>query len=136
MSTFTFEEFTARKGRFSPVISLAKSGGFAISAGFHHRYKIDKYKGLRLFFDKENKAVGIKFLEQEEAGMFKLKIHPNEKGGAFSAKSFLEAYAIDSKVYYGRYTPEEINDEKHGSLFVIKLQPHPQTQKPEQNSGS
>lgn len=121
MSDYQFEEFTAKKGRFSASIGLAKSGGFFLSSGFSHRYKIDNYVGVKLFFDRTKMVVGVKLLDKVEDGAFKLKTRPNEKGGFFSAKSFLEAYEIDPIKYHGRYTPKEIDDEKIGKIFIIDL---------------
>jgi hypothetical protein len=118
---YSFEEFTAKKGRFTSTISLAKSGGFFLSAGFHHKHQIGNYVGVKIFFDKTKFSVGIKLLDKEEEGMFKLKTRPDEKGGFFSAKSFLDAYGIDPQKYHGKYKPKEIEDEKIGKIFVIDL---------------
>lgn len=119
-----FEEFKAKKGKFIPQITLNNSGGFGFSSGMHHRYQIDRYVGVKLYFDKENNRVGIKPFEKEEEGMFKLKKRENEKGAFFSAKSFLEAYSISPNLYSGRYSPEEVEDENFGKMFVIQLQKH------------
>ncbi len=121
MSEYSFEEFTAKKGRFVPSISLAKSGGFFLSAGFHHKYQIGNYIGAKLFFDKTRFSVGIKLLDKEEEGKFKLKTRPEEKGGFFSAKSFLDAYGIELLKYHGKYKPKEIEDEKIGKIFNPKF---------------
>jgi hypothetical protein len=122
MSDYSFEEFKSRKGRFSPSISINQSGGFGLSSGFHHRYTIDKYKGVKLYYDKIKGAVGIKFLEKEEDGMFRLKTRPNEKGGYFTAKSFIDAYAVDIKKVHGKYIPQRIEDAQFGEMFVIQLE--------------
>lgn len=118
---YTFEEFQAVKGKFSPSISLTKSGGFGLSSGLYHRYNLDRYMGVKLYFDKGNKVVGLKFLEQEEPGMFSLKHRKKDKGGFFMAKSFLGAYAVDTEKYCRKYQPEIIEQEGIGRLFIIHL---------------
>ena len=119
-----FEEFKAKGGKFTPQVTINKSGGFGLSSGMHHRYQLDKYVGVKLYFDRDSKKVGIRLIEEEESGMFKLKKRSNEKGAFFSARSFLESYALDPQIYYGRYNPEEYIDEKFGKMFTIQLKQH------------
>lgn len=119
-----FQEFTAKGGKFKPQIIINKTGGFTLSSGMHHRYGLDKFNGVRIYFDKETLNVGIKLTEGESEGTFRLKKIPEEKGAYFSARSFLQANNLEPEKYYGRYSPEEINDEKFGKLFVITLKEH------------
>ncbi len=119
-----FQEFTAKGGKFKPQIIINKTGGITLSSGMHHRYGLDIYNGVKIYFDKEVLRVGIKLTEGESDGTFKLKKRANEKGAYFSARSFLQANDLDPKKYYGRYAPEEFNDEKIGKLFVITLKEH------------
>ncbi len=116
-----FEKFIAKKGKFTPQVTINRSGGLGLSSGMHHRYKLDNYMGVELYFDKEAQVIGIKLVEKESEGMFKLKKRPDEKGAYFSARSFLASYSIDPQKYAGRYSPEEIEDPNFGKLFVIKL---------------
>lgn len=116
-----FEEFKGAKGKFSPRITINSRGGFGLSSGLHHRYKIDKYAAVKLFFDKEENKIGIQLVEQEGESTFKLKKRPEEKGAYFSAWSFIEAYAIDINKYAGRYVPQEFDDPQVGKLFVVDL---------------
>ena len=116
---YNFEEFTSFKGKFSSKISLGKIGGFGFSSGFFHRNNLKGSVGLKLFYDKDKKAVGFKFLDSPEEGMVKLK--PRQTGGYISAISFLGKYNIDPHKYAGRYDPKEIADEKLGKIFIIEL---------------
>ncbi len=116
-----FEEFTKRKGKFTPQVSINKSGGFGLSSGMHHRYEIDRYAAVKLYFDKAEQKIGIKLLEQETDGTFRLKKRADEKGAYFSAWSFIEAYSIDLNKYAGKYSPIEIEDPQFGKLFMIDL---------------
>ncbi|MDE2020904.1 MAG: hypothetical protein KGJ13_11260 [Patescibacteria group bacterium] len=116
-----FEEFTKVKGKFSPRVTINSRGGFGLSSGMHHRYGLDKYAAVKLFYDKESNRIGIKPVERESDTSFKLKKRDGEGGAYFSAWSFIEAYAIDLGKYAGRYVPQEIEDQQHGKLFVIDL---------------
>ncbi|OGY40877.1 MAG: hypothetical protein A2Y82_03315 [Candidatus Buchananbacteria bacterium RBG_13_36_9] len=119
---YTFEEFKAVKGKFTPSISITKTGGIGLSSGFCRRFTVNDYIGVKLYYDKNNNAVGLRFLKSEEEGMFKLKkgtANDINTGTYFMAKSFLMAY--DLKKYAGKYPPEEIADEKLGKMFIIKL---------------
>jgi hypothetical protein len=116
---FQFEEFTAKKGRFTPVITLIR-GGLGISSGFSRRYGIQKYVGVKLYWDKVNQVIGVRFVEKEENGMFKLKIR-TDGGALLPAKSFFESYAINVNDFDSRYIPEIVQDARFGELFVLNL---------------
>jgi len=120
---YNFEEFNSIKGKFTPSISITKTGGIGLSSGFCRRYNMKEYIGVKLYYDKSSNAVGLRFLRSEESGMFKLKMDNSSDdkntGAYFMAKSFLMAY--DLKKYAGKYPPEEITDEKLGKMFIIKL---------------
>lgn len=120
--SMVFEEFNSKGGKFVPQISINKSGGFGLSSGMHRRYNLDRYKGVKMYYDQDNKKVGIKLLEEDTVGMFTLKKRDDEKGAFFAPRSFLQAYSIDPKKYYGKYPPEEVEDEQFGKLFVIQLE--------------
>ncbi|MEK7194807.1 MAG: hypothetical protein AAB667_00925 [Patescibacteria group bacterium] len=117
----TFEEFKSKGGKFLPQVTINKAGGFGISSGMHRRYDIDRYTGVKLYFDKDRNWIGIKMITEELDGMFTLKKRPNQKGAFFAAKSFLQAYSINPKEYFGRYEPVEVNEPNVGDLFVIDL---------------
>src|SRR4030043_47653 len=102
-----FEEFSAKGGKFLPQVTLNRSGGFGMSSGMHHKYALDGYSSVKLYYDKGEKKIGIRLIPSQENGAFKLKKRPDQKGAFFGAKSFLRAYDIDPKKFYGRYEPEE-----------------------------
>jgi len=92
-----------------------------LSSGMHHRYDLGRYAGVKLYFDLDTYRIGIKPVEQEGEGVFLLKKREGEKGAFFAARSFLQANNLDPEKYRRRYTPEEIEDEQFGRMFVIKL---------------
>lgn len=117
-----FEEFKSKRGKFTPQVTINKGGGFGLNSGMHHRYDLSQYKAAKLYFDAENKRVGIRVFKEPEDGSFKLKVRNNEKGVYFGAKSFVEAYNLDRSKIAGRYHPELINDPQFGEMFVIYLE--------------
>ena len=122
MDEYNFEEFKEAGGRFKPIISLGEKSGFGLSAGFTHSYDLTGVIGVKMYYDREKKAIAFKFLKTEESGMLSVKLR--EKGGYIGAQSFVGKYKIDQKKYAGRYTPEERKDDNLGKIFVIKLTEH------------
>lgn len=123
MDKYNFQEYNAIGGRIIPSISLGESGGFGVSAGFIKKYDIDSStSAVKLFYDKEKKAVAFKFSNKIEEGMLKIKMAPKQGGGHISANSFLIKFDLDAKKYKGRYTPEEIEMPNVGKVYVIQLQ--------------
>jgi hypothetical protein len=74
-----------------------------------------------LFWDEENKAVGIHFTNNEEEKSKFSIVKSRDYGGMISAKSFFTKNAIDPKKYKGRYDWEKHTEPEVGELFVIKL---------------
>lgn len=116
--SYSFEQFTEFKGKFSPIISLGKHG-FGFSKGFIHKYNLENHKGVKLFFDRDKVAVGFKFVTEEEEGVIKLKARGD--GMFISSRSFIGKYGLDIERCGGRYTPEEHMDEQLGKLFLVHL---------------
>ncbi len=121
MSNYNFQEFNSVGGRILPSISLGKSGGFGVSAGFIKKYEPGNVVGVKLFFDKEKMAVGFKFLKKSEEGMMKIKMAPKQGGGHISAQAFLIKFDLESKKYSGKYTPKEDPLPNGDKMFVIEL---------------
>lgn len=114
-----FEEFTLISGRITPTISIGR-GGFGISSGFMKKYPtLSSSVGVKLYFDAERKAVGLRFAATPEENLAKMK--PLNKGGFYlSARSFLIKYDIDRDKYEPRYIPKE-EQTPQGMLFVFAL---------------
>ncbi|OHB06427.1 MAG: hypothetical protein A3B16_02325 [Candidatus Zambryskibacteria bacterium RIFCSPLOWO2_01_FULL_45_43] len=86
-----------------------------------HKYKLNDFVGVKLYFDAAEKKIGIKLVKEKAEGVFKLSKQAQGKGAYFTAHSFLSSLSIDPKKYAGRYEPEEVNDPEFGKLFVIQL---------------
>jgi hypothetical protein len=120
METFDFKKFTAVGGKFVVTITIAKPGGLSFSSGFYNKYSVDHYSAVQLYYDEGKKVIAIQFLEEQQAGTFKLKHREENKGGYASALSFVKSYGLEK--YFGkRMTPEEYDDQNLGKVFLLKL---------------
>ncbi len=116
---YKFEQFTSFKGKFSPIISIGRTGGFGFSSGFYNRYKLEDSVALKVFYDKERMAIAFKFSKAKEDDSLKLK--PGSSGIYVPARSFFGKYNINPGKYAGRYTPQELDDNDSERMFVIEL---------------
>lgn len=101
-------------------ISFNKSG-FLISSGFYSQEKVIEFSKVVLYFDEEKVAVGLQFVNDNNAeGGFKL-IHGNNKTtGSVSARSFVKTHNLNNPKYFGRKVPKKI-DYQGSEIFVIDL---------------
>ncbi len=116
---YNFEEFNLVGSRFSPTITIAKTGGIGLSSGFHRKYKLEQYKAAKLYYDQVSGAIGIRLLEAQQEGSFKLNVRPKDGGAYLAAKSFMDRYTISADKYAGKYKAKDVEDEKFGKIFVI-----------------
>ena len=118
-----FELFTSsRTAPAEPFISLGKEG-FRLSAGFVHRFHLERATAVRLYFDRAKRAIGFHFPTgaAPHEGIFKPKRHAG--GLVVRAEGFVRSCGIDLAVYAGRYQPREVKDPVLKRLFVIELRP-------------
>ena len=122
-----FEEYNAAGGRITPIVTFGKTGGLYMSAGFTKKYEIsqDTYKGVKLYYDRVNEIIAIKFLKESESGMLGLKL--GQSGGAFlNSKSFAIKYDMVvndllKEKYQGKFDPIDGNIDGIGKVILIKL---------------
>ncbi len=85
---------------------------------------IGSYKYTVLMFDKDKKAVGIHFTNDEtdkfRAGRFSISKHKGY-GASVVAQSFFNTYEISPLRYYGRYEWKKHNIDGVGEVYVIEL---------------
>lgn len=88
-----FEKFTKTGKSYRPRVSIRANGQFGFTAGAIEKYKLSDYQYAILYFDKDEKRIGIKLTNNTEDGVCKLQIR---KSNAFlSAKAFLDYYDIE-----------------------------------------
>lgn len=113
-----FEKFTdIRKRIDTPKASIWSRGQIGFNQSAVEGYKIDNFKYVVLFYDRDTKRIGIEFTNDEKSkGAIKLVIR-KAAGASFSARAFLKNYRIDFKETH-RYdlTYDEMN-----KLYVIDL---------------
>lgn len=89
-----------------------------MTSGFYKKYDIGKYSSADLYYDKEVRAVAIKFFTDIGEGSFKVKHRNNGKGGYISALSFIKTYGLEE--FFGkRAEPKVYHDNQVGELFVL-----------------
>lgn len=112
----TFEKFTKVGGRgYTPKAAIWKRGQIGFNQGAVRRYNLKDYNFAILFYDKDQKKIGVKFVsDANEEGAN--KIVKGQTGIFMSAKAFLDYYQI-SYTETKRYDVEY--DEKN-DFYVFK----------------
>ncbi|HMO49583.1 MAG TPA: hypothetical protein PKE26_03325 [Kiritimatiellia bacterium] len=121
-----FEKFTQTGTRQAPLVSIRRGGSLGLSQGAINRYGFDNdMTHVVLFYDKEDKLVGIKPIAGDsEEHAIKVIVRPykaakgkESKTAFFSAKSFLDFYAIpysETKSYDAKW-------DEQNAMIVIDL---------------
>ena len=111
-----FERFTEIGQSFKPKISIWANGGqIGFNQGAMKKYKLENYQYAILFFDKENKRIGIRFTNDEnEEGANKF----NHVRGVISGKAFLDCYGID----YSKTNRYDVAFDQEDDLYIINLE--------------
>lgn len=119
---FSFQKFEKTNSKFEDRITVTASNSIGFPTKFYQNNNIENYKYVVLYYDQEQKAVGVNFINSEEE-KHKFSISRSKKGygGGIVATSFFKTYDIDTKHYRGRYEWEKVNQEGIGELYVIKL---------------
>jgi hypothetical protein len=113
-----FEKFTQTGQRFNPKISIWEGGQIGFNQGAITRYNLENYKFAILFFDRENKRIGIKFTNNEkEEGI--IKFNQRKTGGVISGKAFLDYYDIN---YSQTIKNLDIFFDKENEIYVVNLE--------------
>jgi len=122
-TNLNFEIFTATGTRGNRSFISIFPKGFRFSSKFCQENKISQYNYVKLVFSKnENRIIiGFYFTNNKSLRRDVFKIITIEKNKVISAKSFLDAYQIDTQKYTGQYIPSEYYDSEIGKLFVITL---------------
>ncbi len=111
-----FEKFTQAGQSFKPKMSIWGNGGqIGFNQGAMKKFKLDIYKYAILFFDRENKRIGIKFTNDEkEEGINKF----NAKRGVIPGKAFMDYYGVD----YSKTKPYDVVFDEENELYIVNLE--------------
>lgn len=92
-----FERFTDIGRVFTPRATIRSTGQIGFNHGSVRRFEMEKYAFVVLFYDKENKRVGVQLTNnKDEEGACTLSV--KQGNGTVSARSFLEHYELMPEV--------------------------------------
>jgi hypothetical protein len=109
-----FERFTKSGRGYSPKVSIWKRGQIGFNQGAVERFNLKNFDYAVLFYDKNEKRIGVKFVnDQSEEGAN--KIIKGKTGIFFSAKAFLDYYDIS----HSETTKCDVNYDEENDLYVF-----------------
>jgi hypothetical protein len=118
---YKFEKFEKRNSRLETRITITKSNSIGLPTKFSEDNRIKRYKYAVLYFDKNSKAIGIHFTnDEEESNKFSI-IKSDKYGASIVALSFFKVNDIDTRKYHGRYNWKTVEIENIRKLYVIEL---------------
>ena len=119
MKNWKFTKFTGKYTRGDTKIGINKSGLIRLSSGFCRLTASNDYKYCLMFYDKDNKAIALKFVNAREDGV--MKVTRDTTGATVSAKTFFKANSLDLGTYSGRYEWDKQLLPTLGYVFIIEL---------------
>lgn len=119
---YSWKKFESVNQRLEHRITITRSGYIGFPTKFYADNKIAEYKYVVLYYSVPEKAIGIRFTnEEKEKGNIKIHHNKEGKGGWVVAKNFFKTNNLDYKNYSSRYDWIRENFEGIGKLFIIKL---------------
>lgn len=126
---FNLKKFENAHARVVDKITVTRTQSIGFPTKFYNDKNIKSFKYVVLYYDAEQKAIGIDFTNNvEEKSKFTIIHSKKGYGGSIIARSFFTTNEIDTNKYYGRYSWEKAPVPGVGDVFVIKLaerQPEP-----------
>lgn len=93
-----FESYSRTGGRYYKArVSISASGWIAINTTAYKELGLDNYKSAEFYYNHSSKMIGIKFVREQQDGMYELKpriVRNNEKALYMSIKGFVQNYKI------------------------------------------
>lgn len=125
-TTYQFVQHTFT-GRYEDRITVTRSRSIGLPKAFFDDNNVGDYQYAALYYDKQNLAIGIVFINEHEPGSIKITRNNNGYGGQIPAISFFKANRINTKKFAGRYDYEkknlnELGFDKPGEMFIVKLE--------------
>lgn len=121
MEIYNFIKFEGRNLKTENRITITKSNSIGLPSKFYNNNDISNFNYAVLFWDPNEKAIGIKFTNEEnESSKFKI-IKSQMGGGMIMARSFFKVNNIDTIKYHGRYEFEIQDINEIGKIFIIKI---------------
>lgn len=120
MKEYNFVEFQPKDSKYNITISLGRPNRFYLANAFCTKNNIEVTDRVKLFYDKNKKAVGFKFLKADTPNTISLK-KISAKSLYINSTSFLGMNDVSTDKYLGKYKPIEILAEDGGKIFVVEL---------------
>lgn len=119
---YVWQKFESVNRRLEHRLTATRSGYVGFPSKFYEDNKISEYKFVILYYSPPEKAVGIRFSNDEnEKGVLKIHHNKDGRGGWVVAKNFFRTNNLDYKIYYGRYDWSKETFEGVGELYFFKL---------------
>lgn len=118
---YNFKKFENIHGRYESRITITASRSIGFPTKFFKDNNIDGYKFVVLYYDEDQKVLGIKFSnDEEEPHKFTIVKSKDGYGGGIIASSFFGKYGLDTKKIRGKYEWKK-EDTSFGKLYIIEL---------------
>ncbi|MBI4050575.1 MAG: hypothetical protein HY396_01215 [Candidatus Doudnabacteria bacterium] len=116
-----FEKFKAIPGARigSYYAGITQNGTITFYTGFYQQEALSAYKSAALWFDKQEKLIGVSFSKEHEEGNLKLHHSKAGKNASIAASSFFKYYGLDVSNLTGRYKPTMITSDDGNDIFTI-----------------
>lgn len=112
-----WEKFIMTRRSFNPRISIRGKSQIGFNTAAIEDFKLKDYKFAVLYYDKENKRIGIKLTnDKDEEGVRKLRVK-EAAGASLPARTFIEYYKL------GNFSGQRFNAEwdKQEKMIVATL---------------
>lgn len=91
---FNFQRFTDTEASFAARITVRQTGQLGFNVGAINRYKIREYRYAILYFDPENRVVGLELTnDRESPGAIEIK--QSDSNTYIRAKNFCDRFGIE-----------------------------------------
>ena len=109
---FNFEKFTDTKASFAAKVTVRRTGQLGLNAGALNSFRIKDYTYAVLYFDPDERVVGIEMTN--ENGLGAIEIKKSETNTFIRARNFCDRYGID---YSDSKSYRLLRDNETGFLF-------------------
>ncbi|SRR5260221_3823474 len=118
----TWIKFTNVNKRREERLTITRSGSIGFPSQFYLDNQIANFKFTVLYYDEEQKKIGLQFTSDEnEKDKISIVHDKNGHGGYVLARNFFKTYKIDPNNFAGRYEYLKENDPAIGEMLTIKL---------------
>lgn len=127
MESYNFQETPNTNSKVIDTITLTTNDYLSFPTFFVEKNRLKSLGDnlhIRMYFDKNSKAIAIQFIPKKEAGLYKVNVSP-QYGATCKIKSFLLTNEIDTSKSAGKYEYKKYSAPSLGlegqDVFVIEL---------------